>query len=245
MPKIFVNHMNFRGIKNSTFANQRINIHNNAGDMIEVAYFTYNPFYENTYILYNDKKECIIIDPGNYTDNENQNLSSFIMRQDLKPTRLLLTHAHLDHIFGTNYIYNTYGLTPEMHKNEQMIWDGAPLAGQMFGVRMPPLPTVKTSLVEGEDILWHDDRLRILFTPGHSPGSVCLVNDAQRWVIGGDVLFNGSIGRTDLPGGDYDTLITSIRTHLYALPDDYTVYSGHGDPTTIGEEKRSNPFVRG
>jgi len=212
--------------------------------MIEVAFFTFNPFYENTYILYNEKKECIIIDPGNYSDHENSTISKFITEHELIPVRLLLTHAHLDHIFGTYYIYNTYGLTPEMHPKEQMIWDSAALAGQMFGVRMPPLPPVLTTLSEGNDILWHEDKLHILFTPGHSPGSVCFVYDDMKWVIGGDVLFNGSIGRTDLPGGNYDTLINAIKTKLYALPDDYTVYSGHGDTTTIGNEKRYNPFTK-
>ncbi|HVB03491.1 MAG TPA: MBL fold metallo-hydrolase [Chitinophagaceae bacterium] len=212
--------------------------------MAEIHVFRYNPFEENTYLIINGKRECIIIDPGCYFEDERKGLLEFIGNQDLKPVRLINTHCHLDHIFGNRLISRTYGLTPEFHRLEQPVLDGSVQAGVLYNVPFEPSPPPKNYLEEGDRISLGEDVLDILFTPGHSPGSICLYHEKQQFLIGGDVLFHQSIGRTDLPGGDYDTLIGSIREKLLPLGDDIRVYPGHGEMTTIGEERRTNPFLR-
>lgn len=211
--------------------------------MIDIKSFEYNPFQENTYLLINEKKECIIVDPGCYFAEERENFLKYLKQHELKPVRLLNTHCHLDHIFGNKLVYKTFGLKPEIHAQEQIVLDQSPMAGAMYNVPFEPSPEAGGYLKAGEKISFGEDELDILFTPGHSPGSVSFYCPAQDFVISGDVLFKGSIGRTDLPGGDYDTLITAIKEQLFPLGDNVKVYPGHGPSTTIGEEKHSNPFL--
>jgi hydroxyacylglutathione hydrolase len=213
--------------------------------MTEIFSFTFNPFQENTYIVASSKdRTCWIIDPGCYGASEQQQLLDFISRQQLVPKRLLNTHCHLDHIFGNALIADNYGLAPEWHPKEDVVMSGAALAAMMYGVKAPEYRAPGNKLQENTSLLLGGAAFRILFTPGHSPGSVCFYNEAEGYVIVGDVLFQGSIGRTDLPGGNYDTLIHSIRSQLLTLPDEVVVYNGHGPSTTIGEERRGNPFLR-
>lgn len=212
--------------------------------MTEIFSFTFNPFQENTYIIASEDKSCWIIDPGCYGAAEQKVLSDFIATKQLKPVRLLNTHCHLDHIFGNAFVADTYQLAPEWHPKEDMVMSGASLAAMMYGVKAPEYRAPVSKLKENTEINLGDAVFRILFTPGHSPGSVCFYNAAEKYVIAGDVLFKGSIGRTDLPGGNYDTLIHSIKTQLLSLPDDVVVYNGHGPSTTIGAERRSNPFLK-
>lgn len=212
--------------------------------MLTVKSFTFNPVEENTYILYNEKKECCIIDPGCYFPEERDRLKTDIEKTGLKPVLLLNTHCHLDHVFGNKFVYDTWGLSLHIHPNEKAVLDFAPQSGQMWQLPFDQYKGPLVYLKEGETIKIGQEILEILFTPGHSPGSVSFYHEAGQFVIGGDVLFNGSIGRTDLPGGDFDTLINSIQTRLFTLPDDTKVYSGHGPVTTTGMEKMNNPYVK-
>ena len=196
-------------------------------------------------MLYNEKGAACIIDPGCYFSGEEQALKGFLEAHNLTPVLLLNTHCHLDHIFGNRFIHKTYGLTLHLHPLEKQVLDLGPVSGQLWQLPFDNYDGDLHYINEGEGIQLGDDTLEILLTPGHSPGSVCFYSREHRFLIGGDVLFNGSVGRTDLPGGDFKTLEKSIKTKLYTLPDDVVVYPGHGEPTTIGKERRSNPFVQG
>ena len=214
--------------------------------MAQVHYFSFSPFAENSYIIYDETKECIIIDPGCYTVEERQTLSDFIRSNALTPVRLINTHCHLDHVFGNRYVAETYQLALEIHEGELPVLEAAPMVAQMYGipnVQQSPDADPDKFIQEGDVIEFGNTKLAVLFTPGHSPASVSFYCEEDGFLIGGDVLFQGSIGRTDLPGGDYDTLLQSIINQFMPLPDHVVVYSGHGNPTTIGAERRSNPFI--
>ncbi|MCO5235481.1 MAG: MBL fold metallo-hydrolase [Chitinophagaceae bacterium] len=212
--------------------------------MFTVKVFTFNPVQENTYLLSNEEGECIIVDPGCYYDGEKELLASYIQDNGLQPGLLLNTHCHLDHVFGNQWASEKYGLKLHLHENEKPVLDHAPASGLMWNL---PFDNYKGALIyirENDVISLGGDELEVLFVPGHSPGSIAFYCRRQHFVIGGDVLFRMSIGRTDLPGGDHPTLVNSIHSRLYALPDETVVYPGHGEPTTIGFEKKHNPFVR-
>ena len=211
--------------------------------MITLKQFTFSPVQENTYVLSNEDKDCCIIDPGCYSSQERKQLQDYMLENGLQPKYLLNTHCHLDHIFGNKFVAETYGLTLHLHPNEQKVLSMGPTFGEMWGLPFENYQGEYVFLREGDSIHLGKDEFSILETPGHSPGSICFYHKQQQFIIGGDVLFNGSIGRTDLPGGDFDTLISSIRTKLWPLPDEVVVYSGHGPATTIGKEKRTNPFL--
>lgn len=211
--------------------------------MISVHAITCNPFAENGYILFDESKECIIIDPGCNNDRERAMFSSFIEENGLKPVRLINTHCHLDHICGNRFIAEKYGLKLESHKGEQIVLDAAAQHGLMFGFTFQQSPDIEVFLDEGDEVKFGNSTLKVLFTPGHSPASISLYSEADGFVVVGDVLFQQSIGRYDLPGGDFDTLINSIQQKLMTLPDRTLVYPGHGSSTKIGVEKVSNPFL--
>ncbi len=211
--------------------------------MLQIKSFEFSPIQENTYILYNEFNECIIIDPGCYFDEEKELLSLFIKGQGLKPVMLLNTHCHLDHVFGNKYVAEQYGLKLHIHKGEKPVLDFAPASGLMYNMPFDNYSGDIEFLQENGTINLGEDELKILFTPGHSPASVSFYSAANGFVISGDVLFYRSIGRTDLPGGNFDTLVRSIRTQLFELPGETKVYSGHGAVTTIADEKRENPFL--
>ncbi len=211
--------------------------------MLKIKVFTFSPIQENTYLLYNEHKECIIIDPGCYFPEEQQELKAFLDSNHLTPKMLLNTHCHLDHVFGNKFIAETYGLTLQLHPKEEVVLQMASASGLMFNLPFDNYQGKFIFLKEGDDIYLGEDELKVIEAPGHSPGSICFYCKAQKFIIGGDVLFNGSIGRTDLPGGNYNTLIKNIKEKIFVLPDDVIIYSGHGEETTIGKEKKSNPFV--
>lgn len=213
--------------------------------MFTVKAFTFSPVQENTYILYNEQKKAFIIDPGCYFDEEREELASFLQQTQLTPVQLLNTHCHLDHVFGNKWIYETYSLELHLHANEKQVLDYAPASGLMWNLPFDNYNGPLNWLNEGDEIVMGEDKLTVLFTPGHAPGHVCFYCKAQNFVIGGDVLFRESIGRTDLPGGHHQTLLNSIRSKLFVLPNETIVYSGHGPATTIGHEKKHNPFLAG
>jgi hydroxyacylglutathione hydrolase len=210
---------------------------------MQVKAFVFNPVQENTYVVYNEQSECIIIDPGCYSDDEKKALQSFIYTNNLTPKLLLNTHCHLDHVFGNKFISLTYGLKLHLHKKEEAMLQMAPTSGLIFNLPFDNYQGEFVFLDEGDNIFLGEDKLEIINTPGHSPGSICFYCRKQQFIIAGDVLFENSIGRTDLPGGDYQTLISSIKQKLFLLPDEVIVYPGHGSETTIGKEKKYNPFV--
>lgn len=211
---------------------------------MNVASFVFNAFQENSYILFDDTKEAIIIDPGCNSPEEQQELSNFIEANGLKPVQLINTHCHIDHVLGNKYVSEKYGLGLQAHKGEEMMLNNQPNVAMMYGIPYDPSPAISTYLSEEDTIQFGNTTLEIYFTPGHSPASISFFHKESRQLIAGDVLFQGSIGRTDLPGGSFETLIDSIKTQFYPLGDDVVVYSGHGPSTTIGEEKMSNPFLK-
>lgn len=212
--------------------------------MFQIKTFTFSPIQENTYLLYNEQNQVIIIDPGCYFDDERETLARFIDENHLIPQLLLNTHCHLDHVFGNKWVYETYGLHLHLHSEEKKVLEFAPASGLMWNLPFDQYNGPLIELEPGTEIQLGDDRLKILFTPGHSPGHVCFYSEAQHFIIGGDVLFKESIGRTDLPGGNFETLIKSIKQELLTLPENTEVYSGHGPSTQIGHEKKHNPFLQ-
>jgi hydroxyacylglutathione hydrolase len=210
---------------------------------MQVKLFTFNPFFENAYILYDDTNECVIIDPGCYTKEEKESLVDFITAKGLTPVRLLNTHAHVDHIFGNAYVNYKYKLLPELHKLEEDGLRAADVYSNSYGVNPPRSPMPEQYIDEDTAIKFGNTELKVLFTPGHSVGHVVFYDEAEGRLFGGDVLFRDGIGRADLPGGSFRTLINSIKEKLFTLPDSVTVFPGHGPPTTIGYEKENNPFL--
>lgn len=211
--------------------------------MLKIKIFPFNPFQVNTYVLYDETGECAIIDASCYDGSEENQLKAFIDENEIKPVLLLNTHCHIDHILGNNFIYRTWGLKPRIHKYSIPFLENAVEYGQTFGfeVEKPVMP--EDFISEDQIIRFGDQQLKVLETPGHAAGSVCFLHEKENFVIAGDVLFHNSIGRTDLPTGDFDMLINSIKSKLMVLPDDTMVYCGHGPATTIGNERKENPFL--
>lgn len=210
---------------------------------MELQLFTFNAFQENTYVLYDDTKECIILDPGCNNTNEQNTLISFLEDKNLTPVRLINTHCHIDHVLGNQFISEKYQLPLEAHAGEVPVLEANIKVASMYGIAYVASPPIAKYIETGDLIEFGNTSLQTLFTPGHSPASISFFHEASKTLIAGDVLFNGSIGRTDLPGGNFDTLIKSIKEQYYPLGDEVTVYPGHGPSTTIGKEKISNPFL--
>lgn len=211
--------------------------------MLNIRLFTFNPVQENTYVVFNEKGACAIIDPGCYFDYEYKELTDFIDTNKLLPKCLLNTHCHLDHVFGNRLVSEKYGLILQIHQKEKKLLDYAPVSGELWGLPFNNYEGDIIYLNEGDKITIGDDELDIFLTPGHSPGSITFYQRQQGFLIAGDVLFRSGIGRTDLPGGNFNTLVSSIRNKLFTLPDEVVVYPGHGSETTIGYEKENNPFL--
>ncbi|MEX1201966.1 MAG: MBL fold metallo-hydrolase [Ferruginibacter sp.] len=211
--------------------------------MFYIKSFEFSPIQENTYILYNGFNNCLFIDPGCYFEAEQNELALFVEKNGLHPTQLLNTHCHLDHVFGNKFIAEKYQLELYLHEGEVPVLNFAPTSGLMYNLPFDNYSGKFHFLNDGDTIRLGEDELSVIFTPGHSPASISFYCKAQQFLISGDVLFRQSIGRTDLPGGNYDTLISTIKEKLMVLPNETVVYSGHGMPTTIGYEKRNNPYL--
>lgn len=210
--------------------------------MLKIKSFVFNPFSENTYVVYNDHKNAFIIDPGNFSTEETRLLQNFIEENGLKIQNILLTHAHIDHVLGLQTVYNLYNVPVLLHETEKEILDRNPMDANRFGFFFKPFEGEIQFLKENEVLKLDEDEFKILHVPGHSPGHIAFHNEAQKFVVSGDVLFEGSIGRTDLYKGNHEQLLESIRTKLFILDGDTKVYNGHGNPTTVGFEKDYNPF---
>lgn len=211
--------------------------------MLQIQSFCFNPFNQNTYVLYEENNLAVIIDPGNSNAQENLILENFILEKKLKIQRLLLTHAHIDHILGNKFIFDKYGLLPEMHKDDLFFLDRMIETANIYGISCDTSPLPQSFITEGEVIYLGNHSLQCFYTPGHSPGSISFYNAAYKILISGDVLFQNSIGRSDLPFGSHETLLKSIHEKLLILDDTTIVYSGHGSSTTIGHERNNNPFL--
>ena len=212
--------------------------------MLHIQTFPFNPFSENTYVVYNDEKQAWIIDPGNIHEKETEALQNFITDRGLKVEKILLTHAHIDHILGLQWAHDTYKVPVYLHPDEEEVLKMGALSAQRFGFDFENFKGEVKFLNEGNELKLGDDVFHIYFTPGHSPGSVSYHNPDHKFVISGDVLFEGSIGRTDLFKASLEQLLSSINTKLFTLDDDTIVLSGHGRPTKIGVEKLTNPFLK-
>lgn len=211
--------------------------------MATVQSFVNNPYQENTYIIYDETGECAIIDPGMYTRPEQDAVVNFIKDNQLKPVLLLNTHCHIDHVLGNRFVFDQYGLKPQFNEGESETLAAVVAYAPAMGFRYDASPIPDTYLPQTGTITFGNTTLELIFAPGHSPASLCFYDKQANMLIGGDVLFRSSIGRTDLPGGDYSTLVKSIEEKLFVLPDDCTVYPGHGPETTIGFEKQHNPYL--
>jgi glyoxylase-like metal-dependent hydrolase (beta-lactamase superfamily II) len=210
--------------------------------MLHVKAFVFNPFQENTFVLYDDTSECVVIDPGCSDEHERKTLASFITQQRLKVKLLLNTHCHIDHVLGNAFVKETYKVNLLIHREEKAVLKAAEVYAPGYGFPMYHDVAADGYLEEGDYVKFGNQSLTVLFVPGHSPGHVAFYDERNRLVIGGDVLFYNSVGRTDLPGGNHELLINSIHTKLFTLPDYVKVYCGHGPETTIGFEKKTNPF---
>ncbi|MDC8105289.1 MBL fold metallo-hydrolase [Chryseobacterium sp. B21-037] len=212
--------------------------------MLKIQAFVFNFASENTYILYNEHKNAWLIDPGNMNEQETNLISNFIKDNDLKIQKILLTHAHIDHVFGLQWAYDTFNLPVHMHQQDQEILDMLQMSGMRIGINIDPVKVEVQYINDGDELDFDGEKFKIYHVPGHSPGSIVFHNEKQKFMISGDVLFEGSIGRTDLYKGNYEQLINGIKTKLFILDDETQVFSGHGNPTTIGFEKQYNPFLK-
>ena len=212
---------------------------------MKIKRFVFNPFQENTFVLYDKSKECVIIDPGCYEKEEEVELESFISENELNPVALLNTHCHIDHILGNQFVADKWGVELQMHKKDLPLLENAGEISKMYGFENyygSPYP--KHFLEDGNIFSFGESELEVLFTPGHAPGHICFYSEENNLIISGDVIFQMSIGRTDLPFGDYDTLIKSITKKIFLLPGETQIYCGHGPNTVLSYEREHNPFLQ-
>ena len=206
--------------------------------------FVFNPFQENTYLIWDEENNCAIIDPGCADEHERKELVGFIEENELKPVKLLNTHCHVDHVLGNKFLAEKYNLKLEMHKAEIPVLNAVPSYGAQYGFETGEMAKPEVFLEHGDQVQIGSIELEVIYTPGHSPGGICFYHIPTKQIIVGDALFYGSIGRTDLPGGNHAQLIDAIKKELLTLPEDVQVHSGHGPSTNIGFEKAHNPFLQ-
>ncbi|HMP98630.1 MAG TPA: MBL fold metallo-hydrolase [Cyclobacteriaceae bacterium] len=210
--------------------------------MLQIKIFTFNPFQENTLVLSDETKECVVIDPGCYEQSEKEALNNYIVSNKLQVKYLLNTHCHIDHVLGNAYVKQKFNVPLLMHQKDEETLRAVKIYAPVYGFPAYEDSSPDQFIDEGDTLTFGEQKLEVLFVPGHAPGHVAFYHHASKSLIGGDVLFEASIGRTDLPGGDFDVLIESIHQKFFVLDDEVTVYPGHGTVTKIGIEKRSNPF---
>lgn len=210
--------------------------------MIQIQAFTFNPFMEQTYVLFDETKEAVIIDPGCHAPEEKEALKRFISDNNLQPIYVLNTHGHIDHVLGNSFVKETFGIPLVIGEKDEDTLRSVIAYAPAYGFQNYHASEPDRLLKTGDSVKFGNSELFHVFVPGHAPGHIAFFDKTKAFIIGGDVLFAGSIGRTDLPGGDFDTLIESIHRAFFVFPDDTVVYPGHGEPTTIGKEKATNPF---
>lgn len=213
---------------------------------MKIARFIFQLFGINTYIVWNhDGGECAIVDPGMTSEEEEQAITNFVMKHNLKIVHLINTHIHIDHVAGNQFVIDTANVSTEAHHGDDFLSKGIASQAKMFNLNVrTDGAEISVGLDDGDEIKIGNEVLKVLHVPGHSPGSIALYDAQDGWLISGDALFEGSIGRTDLAGGSMPMLLHSIKTKLLTLPDETVVYPGHGNPTTIGNEKKYNYYLR-
>jgi hydroxyacylglutathione hydrolase len=212
--------------------------------MIQVKNFTFNAFQENTYVLYDETLEAVVVDPGCYDKEEQQELTDFVESKGLKVVLLINTHCHVDHVLGNSFVKSHFGVKLSIHPKEESTLKSVETYGPAYGFHNYQPAQADQYFEEGDTIKFGNSKLEILFVPGHSVGHVAFYNKEDNFCIGGDVLFYRSIGRYDLPGGDYQILMNSIKNKMFALPETMVIHPGHGPATTVGDEKKHNPFFQ-
>ena len=211
---------------------------------MKIKIFPFNQFLENTIVLSDSTNECIIIDPGCYNNEEKQILENYIITNNLKPVKLINTHCHIDHILGNNFVSSNWDIDLEINKNDLNLLNESNQIAKIYGfVDYENSPNPKIFLTEGDMVNFGNSELKVIFTPGHAPGHISLYSSKDNFIISGDVIFKNSIGRTDLPGGDFNTLIETINNKILSLDDNVIIYCGHGPITTVGDERKNNPFL--
>ena len=212
---------------------------------MKIKRFIFNPFQENTFVLYDKSRECVIIDSGCYEKEEEKELEDFITEKKLKPVALLNTHCHIDHILGNQFVAEKWGVELQMHKNDLPLLENAGQISKMYWLEnYSGSPYPKHFLKDGDTFSFGKSKLDVIFTPGHAPGHICFYSKQHNFIISGDVIFQMSIGRTDLPFGDYDTLINSITKKIFPLPGQTQIHCGHGPSTVLNYEREHNPFLQ-
>lgn len=211
--------------------------------MIQISRFIFNPFQENTYVLFDETNECVIVDAGCYTAEEQAELEEFISSNNLIPKLAINTHGHIDHILGNKFVKDKWGVELLGNPEDIPLLQSAVNQALMFGLSVDDVPNFDKFINNGDTIRFGNSELKVIGTPGHSRGGICIYSPEANFLLAGDTLFKASIGRTDLPGGNYEQLIQSINQNLLTLPENVVVYSGHGDPSTLGWEKNNNPFL--
>jgi Zn-dependent hydrolases, including glyoxylases len=210
---------------------------------MNIARLVFNPFQENTYVLWDDTGECVVVDAGNYNSKEDGALSKFIADKGLKPVMALNTHGHVDHILGVPYVKRNFSSAFGLHSGDNFLVETAPEHGRIYGFNMQEIPSPDIDLKDMEEIKFGNTSLRIIHTPGHTPGHVCFYEPENKILLSGDTLFRESIGRTDLPGGDYGWIMKSIINNILPLGEEVVFYPGHGPESTLGHEMLYNPFI--
>jgi hydroxyacylglutathione hydrolase len=228
--------------KNSFFI-RYLESNNSFSNMLQIKVFTFNPFYENTYILYDETGKAVIVDPGCYEREEREELMDFVRAEHLQVTDLVNTHCHIDHVLGNEFVKTTFKVPLSIHQKEVSVLKSVQAYAPSYGFAGYQASEPDQFLEDGKFLQVGNERLKILFVPGHSPGHVVFYHEESKTCIAGDTLFQGSIGRTDLPGGDHATLLNAIKSVMFTLPEDTIVFPGHGPETSIGVEKEHNPFV--
>jgi hydroxyacylglutathione hydrolase len=213
--------------------------------MIRTEAIAFNAFQVNTYLVWDETGDCLVVDPAFYSDGEKEEFEAIIAAKGLAIKGMINTHCHVDHVLGIRYMKSKHGCSFRAHRDEGPVVESVPMLGELFGWRVEPLEGIDEFLEDNESVTIGNHTLLSIHVPGHSMGSLAFYSSEGRFVITGDALFQGSIGRTDLPGGDYDTLIESIRKRLMVLPPETVVHPGHGPSTSIGKEAAENPFLRG
>jgi hydroxyacylglutathione hydrolase len=212
--------------------------------MIRIIPFVFNPFQENTYLIYDETGECVVLDAGCHSNEEKSQIQSYMTKYGIRPVKLINSHCHIDHILGNNFFVKTYGLTLSANQADEYLIVNAISNAEVFGLEIDQPPSINVNLNDGDSIRFGKSELNVIHVPGHTPGCIALYSEKEQFVMVGDTLFEGSIGRTDLPGGNHATLINSIQSKLLVLPDQVKVYPGHGRPTSIGKEIKNNPFLK-
>lgn len=210
---------------------------------MNIAKLTFNPFQENTYVLWDESGEAVIVDAGNYTEKETEALLNFIAEKGLHPVMAVNTHGHVDHMLGVERVKKAYGIPFALHAEDRFLIESAPTHGAMYGFKVESVPTIDMELADGGEVKFGNTCLRVIHTPGHTPGHIALYQPDDKVLLTGDTLFRESIGRTDLPGGNYGWIMKSIIDNILPLGEEVSIYPGHGPSSTLGHEMLYNPFI--